>query len=722
MKRVLLALAFVICSVAVQAQSDVIDVTGPTDGLLLKVKSTAQINSINSPTEGLLMGNSTTKSLWYYDGTQFIDLMASAAGADWNTNLLNIPADIADGDDDTVYFAGDGIVFSSGPQINVDDTAVIFNTWDKDSSNDVILTGNQQIQGTKWFLGQVRVGDDGEGEYAANISNSGLVLRSLNRQRAWYLNNGLGYADTPRDSAEVRIYPTDEFITDRAFYYNYDNTRWEIGESPIVTQANAASLGIGSGSADNLGNHTATQTLDLGDNDIINVDNIEATGMNVQNGRITNLADPINNQDAATKAYVDANGSDDQTASEVTVAPITGLSGANVQEYLADMYAKKMNQSNTIRLANDPLADDYVWTMVRNNNVKSNLAIQTEQEGNPGTNITRYTLNYDGNPTLGTDLIDVDYFNANNHGGTDDQTAVEVPTVQQNGVTEANVQAELEKLNAASGTDSGQAKIYEAGSTKTLSLSDFVDSGNVNGKGKVITHSSHHTLTAQSGLGQAGLLITAYHKLIGADSLTILKGDAVLINDNIDWNPAGVSSDGLVVYKDTFISILPNGAYTVSSDSTIVAYNLPPTDLYEGNNAMDVNEVDGVANIPSVSGVNITSSSSQVYDGARSIYFENTNGTTTNVYFPMQNALIGDNITADIYYYRPSGEAGNVFLFFDDVQGWTSDDSCGASATTGTNTWTPCSLIGIPTINNPNFRLSMPANSSIYLDFFIYTK
>lgn len=94
--------------------------------------------------------------------------------------------------------------------------------------------------------------------------------------------------------------------------------------------------GSGGGTADNLGNHTATQNVDLAsyklvgeggtDGIYVNVDgnvgigttdpahklHVVGTGrfdgqLNMNSNRIINLADPTDAQDAATKAYVDAN-------------------------------------------------------------------------------------------------------------------------------------------------------------------------------------------------------------------------------------------------------------------------------------------------------------------------------------------------------------------------------------------------------------------------------
>ena len=69
------------------------------------------------------------------------------------------------------------------------------------------------------------------------------------------------------------FYSTDQ---NDVLFYNGNTTSW-------------VSTSGGGGGSDNLGNHIATQNL------------------NMNNNRIVNVTDPVDNQDAATKAYVDAN-------------------------------------------------------------------------------------------------------------------------------------------------------------------------------------------------------------------------------------------------------------------------------------------------------------------------------------------------------------------------------------------------------------------------------
>lgn len=62
------------------------------------------------------------------------------------------------------------------------------------------------------------------------------------------------------------------------FGLDYVDDRWEIANSPILTESNASSFGIGGGS-DNLGDHEATQDLDIASNNILNAVSIDFRGI-----------------------------------------------------------------------------------------------------------------------------------------------------------------------------------------------------------------------------------------------------------------------------------------------------------------------------------------------------------------------------------------------------------------------------------------------------------
>lgn len=100
MKKLSIVIALLVSAIGI-AQVDVI---GPADGLLLDTKTSTVLNGIGNPREGLLVGNKTTHSLWYYNGTQFIDLMVVASGG-------------------STYTAGDGLTLT-GTDFGIADAGV----------------------------------------------------------------------------------------------------------------------------------------------------------------------------------------------------------------------------------------------------------------------------------------------------------------------------------------------------------------------------------------------------------------------------------------------------------------------------------------------------------------------------------------------------------------------------------------------------------------------
>ncbi|MCP5050300.1 MAG: hypothetical protein GY940_24245, partial [bacterium] len=71
---------------------------------------------------------------------------------------------------------------------------------------------------------------------------------------------------------------------------------------------------------------------------------------------------------------------------------------------------------------------------------------QTAATDEGGIYPTLYSLNSTGTPSANSDLIDVEYFNDNVGGGTDDQTAAEVPNTPSGNLVATDVQAALNEL------------------------------------------------------------------------------------------------------------------------------------------------------------------------------------------------------------------------------------------------------------------------------------
>lgn len=270
--------------------------------------------------------------------------------------------------------------------------------------------------------------------------------------------------------------------------------------------------------------------------------------------------------------------------------------------------------------------------------------------------------------------------------------------------TATDVEGALAELASASGTDSGQTKVYEAGATKTITLSDFLDGGSLTGRSKVIYHTANDTLTLATGLGQTGRLVSAYHRVMG-DSVTVLKDAATLVNSNITKDNTGITSDGLVSYTDFFLDILPTGEFLMSNDTTLVAYTAPPAYVYQGDNAADPNNEQNNTTGFSV-GQNgaLAVNATNPQNGTYSVGFDvTTGGIAADSNFICSGVTSGQDVTITFYLWRPTGSTGNLFPRLNTGDGWTNiTTGSQLVGVAGNNTWTLVTLRGEATTNNPS--------------------
>ena len=143
MKKTLYILAFLITSFAF-AQVHTVDM------LNLEEKTTAEMNAITIAQglqEGSRVDNTVTNTTWRYNGTIWVDLGTGGDGvANWNT-LLNIPADIADGDDDTQLLKTDieAMGFFDGAHVVDTNTQLTEGEVDSFVSNNGYSTGPHTV-------------------------------------------------------------------------------------------------------------------------------------------------------------------------------------------------------------------------------------------------------------------------------------------------------------------------------------------------------------------------------------------------------------------------------------------------------------------------------------------------------------------------------------------------------------------------------------------------
>ncbi len=136
--------------------------------------TTAELSTINNPIEGSLLYNSTEKKIYIFNDSNWAP-------------VFNLPADLADGDDDTVYIAGSGLN-SIGTTFSVDNSSIAPN-WgnianippnlDLDSTNDFNGQWNSLIGIPSGFSDNVDHVDDADSDATNEIQNLSISGNSL---------------------------------------------------------------------------------------------------------------------------------------------------------------------------------------------------------------------------------------------------------------------------------------------------------------------------------------------------------------------------------------------------------------------------------------------------------------------------------------------------------------------------------------------------------------
>ena len=185
--------------------------------------TTSEISSITNPAEGSLVYNTTEKAVYQFDGSNWI-------------SITKLPLDLAHGDDDTTYSAGDGLLLKE-TTISVDQDALtpdwsniknIPTNLDTDSGNEIqklskssnkitLSNGGGSIAETETGMkqdtdtGKIYFINEASNEYTANVisedenielktgSDGGVYLEVANSRkitysqtfggRAYYYNN-----------------------------------------------------------------------------------------------------------------------------------------------------------------------------------------------------------------------------------------------------------------------------------------------------------------------------------------------------------------------------------------------------------------------------------------------------------------------------------------------------------------------------------------------------
>tara|TARA_R110002051_G_scaffold297564_2_gene363990 strand:+ start:39938 stop:42664 length:2727 start_codon:yes stop_codon:yes gene_type:complete len=225
--------------------------------LILLLGFSAQAQSLQKYTRGHKM---TTAEINAIDTTR-ADVVYRAYNTDLGIEIINrrdnqgwVPLVTAGGITDAQIAAG---FLNIHPNVDLDDTDdfIVRNpeTGLAKKNRLLVYNANQEADVTSTVLiangESLRTYDD-TGENYSDFGPSGIKLSSVDGTRNWYIRNKKGYTSSAVDSTSISIYPTDEFIIDKAFYFDYQDQRWEIGGQAIQTGAGG---GAGTGNVTKVG-------------------------------------------------------------------------------------------------------------------------------------------------------------------------------------------------------------------------------------------------------------------------------------------------------------------------------------------------------------------------------------------------------------------------------------------------------------------------------------
>ncbi len=301
-------------------------------------------------------------------------------------------------------------------------------------------------------------------------------------------------------------------------------------------------------------------------------------------------------------------------------------------------------------------------------------------------------------------------------GQTADEVAYDNTT---SGLTSTDVQDAIDELASGGISDSGQAMSTQTktDATETFDNNDVTVGGTAGNKRILTKLSGTNEITLDGTITNYNQPFLLYHDS-GVGSTTIKKG----VGTTFKVADLGIlADDGLTFdnYGNMTVIALVNNEYLISC-SSCDPYTEATTG-YSESNSMSPNEVNATTGIPAVTGVNITSDNTYAYNGTYSIKIENTTGSAISVFPPLPNVSNTDVVSLEMYTYRLSGGSGNGFVHLDDAQGWNVDNSSTIGALSSvTDAWQFHDVSATATQDNPNLRLTVPANTTIWFDYIIY--
>ncbi|QLG44325.1 hypothetical protein [Costertonia aggregata] len=303
--------------------ASLIELESPNKALVLTRLSNAQMEAI-TPLNGALVYNTDTNCIHYFNATQ------------WNSLCNDTDFSFTDNGDDTITLTdadGNTITFNGAEESistlndNGDGT---FTYTDEAGSQTVIQTqnlstngeaGNISINNGNTIVLNVNDADaDTENEIQNLEFNSGIVSLTQDPDNtiidlsAYDTNAADDFSGSYNDLVDI---PTDIADGDNDTTYTAGNgltltgTEFTVNNSEIApdwTNITRIPTNLDIDSTDDFSgsfNDLNDVPIDIADGDNQNLTNVLANGNDAGNSKITNLAAPTDNQDAATKTYVD---------------------------------------------------------------------------------------------------------------------------------------------------------------------------------------------------------------------------------------------------------------------------------------------------------------------------------------------------------------------------------------------------------------------------------
>ena len=197
--------------------AQILDVESTTEGALLPRMTTAQRTAISTPAQSALVYDTTTKSFWYFDNTQWVELGAGGGGTASGDEIKDADNDtkiqVEEGtDDDIIRFDIRGVEHlqlsrSAGSELLIEPKNNFFNVFLGDDSGRNVTSGAFSNTFVGALAGRVATGGNENtivgteaGAAITTASGNTNIGRWSGRDITGSQNTTLGYASGQKDT------------------------------------------------------------------------------------------------------------------------------------------------------------------------------------------------------------------------------------------------------------------------------------------------------------------------------------------------------------------------------------------------------------------------------------------------------------------------------------------------------------------------------------------